>query len=57
VLRYLVAAAVVVLLVVAAVWEGVAVERDVRRLDAHPAVPDCPRPPGTACLTWCDCER
>jgi hypothetical protein len=57
VLRYLVAAAVVVLLVVAAVWEVVAVERDVRRLDALGGVPDCPRRPGTACLTWCDCER
>jgi len=56
-LRYLVAAGVVVLLVAAAVWEVVAVERDVRRLDVLGGVPDCPRRPGVTCLTWCDCER
>jgi len=53
VLRYLVAAAVVVLLVAAAVWEVVAVERDVRRLDALGGVPDCPRCRGPACVSWC----
>ena len=54
---YRVAVAVVALLVAAAVWEVVAVDRDVRRLEALGGVPDCPRRPGTACLTWCDCDR
>lgn len=56
-LRYLVASAVVVLLVAAAVWEVVAVAGDVRRLEALGGVPDCPRRPGVTCPTWCDCER
>lgn len=48
-----VASSVVVLLIAAAVWEVVAVERDVGRLEALGGVPDCPRCRGRACVTWC----
>ncbi|WP_147794864.1 hypothetical protein [Cellulomonas sp. Y8] len=53
VLRDRMALAVLALLIAAAVWEVVAVERDVRRLDALGGVPDCPRCRGPACVTWC----
>lgn len=53
VLRHLIAAAVVVVLVLAAAWEVLAVRRDVRRLDALGGTPDCPRCRGPACVTWC----
>lgn len=52
-LRYLVSAAVVVVLVLAAAWEVYAVHRDVRRLDALGGVPNCSRCRGPACVTWC----